>query len=134
MASLRSLGIEVSIHRVPDEFDDKTPFDQDHHHASYDTKYVESFRRILINTDRIFKEFRARFLGKCSPVHFFWGSFDLGGQPVFRPSCIVARECRSDDARGLLSRSDQLRLLAGRPEIPARGFLFVHHAGSLGAQ
>jgi hypothetical protein len=77
MARLRSLGIEVSIHRTPDEFDDKTPFDQDQHHASYDTKYVESFRRILVNTDRVFKEFRARFIGKCSPVHFFWGSFDL---------------------------------------------------------
>ena len=77
MDCLRSLGIDVSIHRTPDEFDDKTPFDQDGHHASYDTKYVESFRRILINTDRVFKEFRARFLGKCSPVHFFWGSFDL---------------------------------------------------------
>lgn len=77
MAALRSLGIEVTIHLTPDEFDDKTPFDQDHHHASYDTKHVESFRRILTNTDRLLKEFRARFLGKSSPVHFFWGSFDL---------------------------------------------------------
>ena len=77
MSCLRSLGIEVSIHRTPDEFDDKTPFDQDQHHAFYDAKQVESFRRILINCDRIFKEFRSPFLGKCSPVHFFWGSFDL---------------------------------------------------------
>src|SRR2546429_8660235 len=77
MASLRALGVEVSIHRTPDEFDDKTPFDEDQHHASYDTMQVESFRRILINCDRVFKEFRAPFLGKCSPVHFFWGSFDL---------------------------------------------------------
>ena len=77
MACLRSLGIEVSIHQTPDEFDDKTPFDQDQHHASYDAKQVESFRRIIINCDRVLKEFRSRFLGKCSPVHFFWGSFDL---------------------------------------------------------
>jgi Family of unknown function (DUF5996) len=77
MASLRALGIEVSFRRTPDEFDDKTPFDQDQHHASYDTRHVESFRRILIQCDRIFKQFRARFIGKCSPVHFFWGSFDL---------------------------------------------------------
>jgi hypothetical protein len=77
MSCLRSLAIEVSIHRVPDEFDDKTPFDQDQHHASYDVKQVENFRRILINCDRAFKEFRSSFLGKCSPVHFFWGSFDL---------------------------------------------------------
>src|SRR5438309_1125237 len=77
VGSLRSLGIEVSIHQTPDEFDDKTPFDQDQHHASYDAKQVESFRRIIINCDRVLKEFRSRFLGKCSPVHFFWGSFDL---------------------------------------------------------
>ena len=77
MACLNSLGIEVSIHLTPDEFDDKTPFDQDQHHASYDALQVESFRRILINCDRVFKEFRSPFLGKCSPVHFFWGGFDL---------------------------------------------------------
>lgn len=77
MASLRGLGIEVSIHRTPVEFDDTTPFDKDQHHASYDTKYVERFHRILINCERTFKQFRAGFLGKCSPVHFFWGSFDL---------------------------------------------------------
>jgi hypothetical protein len=77
MACLRSLGIDVSIHRTPDEFDDRTPFNQDRHHASYDTRHVESFRRILVNTDRIFKKFRSSFIGKSSPVHFFWGSFDL---------------------------------------------------------
>jgi len=77
MASLRTLGIEVSIYRKPAEFDDTTPFDEDQHHASYDTEYVERFRRILIQSDRVFKQFRARFLGKSSPVHFFWGSFDL---------------------------------------------------------
>jgi hypothetical protein len=77
MAALRSLGIDVRIYKVPVEFDDVTPFDQDQHHASYDAEYVERFRRILIHADRIFKQFRSRFLGKSSPVHFFWGSFDL---------------------------------------------------------
>lgn len=77
MACLRSLGIEVHIQRKPVEFDDLTPFDEDRHHASYDTRHVESFRRVLVNADRIFRTFRARFLGKSSPVHFFWGSFDL---------------------------------------------------------
>jgi len=77
IAALRTLGIEVKIYRVPVEFDDTTPFDQDQHHVSYDTEYVERFRNILVHSDRIFKQFRARFLGKCSPVHFFWGSFDL---------------------------------------------------------
>src|SRR5579863_6988774 len=77
MACLRSLEIEVTINRRPDEFDDTTPFDEDRHHAAYDQEYVERFRRILINSDRILKEFRSPFIGKCSPVHFFWGSFDL---------------------------------------------------------
>jgi hypothetical protein len=77
VAGLSALGIEVSLHLTPDEFDDKTPFDQDEHHASYDAARVESFHRILVNSDRIFREFRSRFIGKCSPVHFFWGAFDL---------------------------------------------------------
>jgi hypothetical protein len=77
MHALRSLGIEVTIHTTPEEFDDKTPFDQDQHHVSYDSKHVESFRRILINADFAMKDFRSRFTGKGSPVHFFWGSFDL---------------------------------------------------------
>jgi hypothetical protein len=77
MACLRSLGIEVRLYLTPAEFEDATPFDRDFHHASYDAKHVESFRRILTGADRVFKEFRARFLGKCSPVQFFWGSFDL---------------------------------------------------------
>jgi len=77
MVTLRSLGIDVKIHTTPDEFDDKTPFEQDSKHASYDRKYVENFRRILLNADRVLKQFRSPFLGKCSPVHFFWGSMDL---------------------------------------------------------
>src|SRR5579884_4322863 len=76
-SALRWLEIEVRINPKPVEFDDRTPFDQDHHHASYDVEYVERFRRILVACDRIFKEFRSRFIGKASPVHFFWGSFDL---------------------------------------------------------
>jgi hypothetical protein len=77
MACLRSLGIDVAIRRIPQEFHDTTPFEEDNHHASYDQEYVERFRRILIGADRVLREFRGRFLGKCSPVHFFWGSFDL---------------------------------------------------------
>src|SRR5258708_23050106 len=59
MACLRSLGIDVRINRTPAEFDDLTPFDQDEHHASYDWEYVERFRRILIHSDRILKQFRS---------------------------------------------------------------------------
>jgi len=75
--SLRSLEIEVNINRSPVEFDDTTPFDEDRHHVSYDRDYVERFGGILIRADRLLKQFRTGFLGKCSPVHFFWGSFDL---------------------------------------------------------
>ncbi|HWF43139.1 MAG TPA: DUF5996 family protein [Candidatus Kapabacteria bacterium] len=77
MSALQSLGIDISINRTPQEFDDRTPFDEDEHHASYDKDYVENFRKILIQSDRILKQFRAEFIGKSSPVHFFWGSFDL---------------------------------------------------------
>jgi hypothetical protein len=77
VSALQSLGIEVKINRIPAEFDDLTPFDEDRHHASYDREYVDRFRRILVNADRLLKNFRSSFIGKCSPVHFFWGGFDL---------------------------------------------------------
>lgn len=77
MRALRGMAIEFEIHKHPDEFDDHTPFDEDHHHASYDKDSVERFRRALISSDQALKRFRTRFIGKCSPVHFFWGSFDL---------------------------------------------------------
>ncbi len=77
ISGLHSVGVDIHIDRTPAEFDDTTPYDQDHHHAAYDEKYVERFTQILIGTNRVMKKFRAPFLGKCSPVHFFWGSFDL---------------------------------------------------------
>jgi hypothetical protein len=77
MAALRSLGIEVSIWTTPVEVQDPVPFEQDRAHAAYDPEYAQRFWRILVQADRVFKEFRSRFLGKVSPVHFFWGSFDL---------------------------------------------------------
>jgi hypothetical protein len=77
LAALRSLGIPVRIWRMPVEVPDPIPFDEDRKHASYDPEYARCFWRILVEADAIFKEFRARFQGKASPVHFFWGSFDL---------------------------------------------------------
>jgi len=77
MAMLASLGIEVKIWEMPVEIPDPIRFDQDRIHASYDPQYAHSFWRILVMVDTIFKEFRAGFIGKVSPVHFFWGSFDL---------------------------------------------------------
>lgn len=77
MATLRSLGIDIAINPKPDEVPNPIPFADDHEHASYDSEYVNRFWQILIQVDGVFKEFRSRFIGKCSPVHFFWGSFDL---------------------------------------------------------
>lgn len=77
MGMLGSAGIEVKIWRMPVEIPNPIPFDQDHEHASYDGAAVERFWRILLSVDAVFTEFRSRFIGKSSPVHFFWGSFDL---------------------------------------------------------
>lgn len=77
LSALRSLGITVQIFPRPQEVPDPIPCDQDEVHAAYDADYAQRFWRILAQSDRMFKQFRARFLGKCSPVHFFWGSCDL---------------------------------------------------------
>ncbi len=77
MAALAALGIDVKIWKMPVEISDPIPFDQDTQHASYDAEYANRFWRILVLSDAIFKQFRAGFIGKASPVHFFWGSFDL---------------------------------------------------------
>jgi hypothetical protein len=77
MAALGSLGIEVNIWTMPCELPNPIAFDQDTQHASYDPEYVSRFWRIMVVVNTIFEEFRAGFIGKNSPVHFFWGSFDL---------------------------------------------------------
>lgn len=77
MGALDELGIKVRIWKMPVEIANPIPFDQDTQHASYDREYANRFWRILVGSDAIFKEFRAGFIGKSSPVHFFWGSFDL---------------------------------------------------------
>jgi len=77
LETLRGLGIEAKIWHMPVEVPNPIAFDRDTTHASYDPVYAERFWRMLVSADTIFKEFRGRFLGKASPVHFFWGSFDL---------------------------------------------------------
>lgn len=77
MAALAELGIEVAIDEIPNELPDPVRFSQDTQHASYDPDAVGRFFQILVNVDRVLKQFRTGFLGKASPVHFFWGSFDL---------------------------------------------------------
>ena len=77
MAELAQLAIHVAINEMPNELPEPIRFSQDHQHASYDPDTVRRFLQILLNVDRVFKQFRTAFLGKASPVHFFWGSFDL---------------------------------------------------------
>ena len=107
MSTLNSMGIDVKIWTMPQEFPDPIPFDQDQTHAAYDARYVQRFWRILLTLDGVFKRFRSDFIGKCSPVHFFWGSFDLavtrfsgrpaperaGADPVTREA--YSHECSS---------------------------------------
>ena len=77
MGMLRSLGIEVKIWRMPVEIPNPIAFDEDRVMPPMIAKRVQRFWRILVSVECIFDEFRSRFIGKCSPVHFFWGSFDL---------------------------------------------------------
>ena len=77
VAALAELGIDAVIDEMPNELPNPVRFSHDNAHASYDGDAVRRFFRILSSTDRVFKRFRTAFLGKASPVHFFWGSFDL---------------------------------------------------------
>jgi hypothetical protein len=77
MDALQALGITVKIWSVPCEVANPVRFEKDTQHASYDREYAQRLWQILILCDNVFQEFRAGFIGKDSPVHFFWGSFDL---------------------------------------------------------
>ncbi|HEY1435120.1 MAG TPA: DUF5996 family protein [Thermoanaerobaculia bacterium] len=88
-SELSWLGLDIRISPKPNEVADPTPFAEDEKHAAYDADYANRFWRVLVESDRVFKTFRARFIGKCSPVHFFWGAPDLA---VTRFSGRVAPE------------------------------------------
>jgi Family of unknown function (DUF5996) len=77
MGALQSVGMPISIWTTPVEVQDRTPFEKDYKHAAYDPKYAQRFWRILAEANQVLTEFRSRFIGKVSPVHFFWGAFDL---------------------------------------------------------
>src|ERR1700690_536491 len=77
MAALSALGIDVKINPMPQEFPNPIPFDQDTVHASYDPEYARRFSRVLMSAATVLRPFRSGFIGKASPVQFFWGSFDL---------------------------------------------------------
>ena len=113
MGALRDLDLAVEINGSPNEVDPAIPFAQNEKNASYDPEYAHRFWRVLLQSDRVFKEFRSDFCGKCSPVHFFWGSFDLavtrfsgrrapqhpGGVPHLPDA--VAREAYSQEVSSL---------------------------------
>jgi hypothetical protein len=77
IAALDALGVKVRIWTTPVEIADSVPFEKDHTHAAYDRQAAHTCWRLLVQADRLLRAFRGRFVGKCSPVHFFWGSFDL---------------------------------------------------------
>ncbi|MDX1740090.1 MAG: DUF5996 family protein [Rhodothermales bacterium] len=77
MMATERLGLPVSIHGSPNEVESPIPFAEDYQHNSYDAEYASRLHRILVRSALVFQRFRAGFLGKSSPVHFFWGSFDL---------------------------------------------------------
>jgi hypothetical protein len=102
MNTLQSMGLDVAINTKPQEFPNPIPFEQDHQHMSYDREYAHRFWRILVGSDIILQEFRSRFIGKCSPVQFFWGSFDLActrfsGQPAPPRKGVITREAYSHE-------------------------------------
>ncbi len=77
LSALEALDIHVRVNERPNEIPDPIPFSEDRVHAAYDPEYAQRFWRLLVQADRVFKKFRSGFLGKVSPVHLFWGSFDL---------------------------------------------------------
>ncbi len=77
MRTLAGIGITVDIWPVPVEVPDPIPFEEDDKNAAYDAEYANRFWHVLLRIGQVLESFRARFIGKCSPVHFFWGSFDL---------------------------------------------------------
>ena len=101
-ALLRTASIDVHINTKPQEVSNPIPLDKDETHASYDPEYANRLWRILRSTGIVLEEFRSRFIGKCSPVHFFWGSFDLcctrfSGRPAPPRKGIITSESYSHE-------------------------------------
>jgi hypothetical protein len=104
MNALHSLGIEVKVWSMPVEVPRPVRFNLDEAHCAYDAEYARRFWQVLVSTNRVFNEFRSRFIGKVSPVHFFWGSFDLavtrfsGSRAPERPNAdVITREAYSHE-------------------------------------
>jgi hypothetical protein len=102
LKALGDVGVNVRIWPVPVEIPNPIPFHEDHEHASYDAGSAHRLFRILVQLDRIMTTFRAGFIGKCSPVHFFWGGFDLAvtrfsGRPAPLRDGVIEREAYSHE-------------------------------------
>ena len=118
MKTLDELGTHVDIVPRPNEVPRAIPFTEDDEHHSYDPDAAHRFWLALVEVDRLFDVFRGRFIGKASPVHFFWGGPDLAvtrfsGRRARRTPGLC-RTARLGDAGGVQPRGEQLRLLAGR--------------------
>ncbi len=103
MSKLEELGIDVRMRAVPDEVPDPIPFEKDTVHSAYEPAWANRFLRVLTQVDLVMKEYRSRFKGRTTPVHFFWGSFDLActrfsGRPADPPPGAGLIIRRSDDA------------------------------------
>jgi hypothetical protein len=115
LTALAEVGIRVRIHGRPNEVADPIPFREDCEHAAYDGDHAQRFWRVLLQVDRVLKQFRTRFLGKVSPVHFFWGSFD---HAVTRFSGRRA----PPHAGGILNLPDAVTREAYSHEVSSAGF------------
>ena len=138
MKELAAARIDVQINVMPNEVAGPIRFPDDEVHSSYDAAAVATFWRALLQADRVFQLFRTSFLGKSSPVHFFWGSFDLAvtrfsGRAGTAASGRRAGLARSGHSRSLFARGEQRRLLARQRCLSAGSVLFIRlsHAGGL---
>ena len=101
VAALTELEIRLRIDERPNEIPDAVPFSEDRIHAAYDPIYARCFWRLLVQADRVFKIFRTGFIGKCSPVHFFWGSFDLAVTRIlWSPRAAPSGRCSQSPGQG----------------------------------
>ena len=125
-ANLESLGIEIEIKAIPYEAPTETPFAENTEFKSYDKKYVEKFQRILTSVNDIFTEFRGRFIGKSTPVHLFWHSFDLAVTRFSGTKAPENQRCGNRRTPCIFARSYQFRFLGRRRQCSRSGVLFLH--------
>jgi Family of unknown function (DUF5996) len=128
MSALDELGIAVQIQARPNEVDPAIPFADDHTHASYDPNAVHLFWRQLVSADHVMHEFRSHFIGKVSPVHFFWGAMDLACTRFSGRTAIV-KVANSwvimNPGGGPTSDKPDITLTAPEPGDPISSFLNV---------